>query len=94
MEYFCWWLGQVLGRDERPVIDRTGLSKNYDFTLSFAPLLPPDFPREKIPPEILARPSIFDAVREQLGLQLEAQEGPVEYLVIEHVERPDGSLEY
>ena len=88
MEYFCWWLSQLLGRDERPVIDRTGLGKNYDFTLSFAPQLPPDFPRERVPARILARPSIFDALREQLGLELAAQEGPVEYLVIDHVERP------
>jgi uncharacterized protein (TIGR03435 family) len=94
MEYFCWWLSQVLTRDGRPVIDRTGLSKNYDFTLSFAPQLPPDFPREKVPAAILARPSIFDALREQLGLQLEAQTGPVEYFVIDHIEKPAGNAEY
>src|ERR1700733_9277632 len=32
MSYFCWWLGQQLQNDERPVIDLTGLDKNYDFT--------------------------------------------------------------
>ena len=92
MQYFSWWLGNaVLQRDERPVIDKTGLDKYYDFTLSFAPELPPDFPKENLPPGFLDRPSIFDALRQQLGLKLEAQKGPVEYYVIDHVERPAGN---
>jgi len=90
MEYLSWWLGQGLQKDERPVIDRTGLTKNYDFTLLFAPQLPPNFPVETLPPGVLNRPSIYEALREQLGLQLQAEEGPVEYLVIDHVERADG----
>jgi uncharacterized protein (TIGR03435 family) len=88
MEYLCWWLGQVLQRDERPVIDRTGLKGNYDFTLAFLPELPPNFPRENLPPGMLDRPSIFDAVKQQPGLRLDAQKGPVEYYVIDHAERP------
>jgi uncharacterized protein (TIGR03435 family) len=90
MQYLSWWLGNtVLQRDERPVIDKTGLDKFYDFTLSFAPELPPDFPKENLPPGFLDRPSIFDALKQQLGLKLEAQKGPVEYYVIDHVEKPD-----
>jgi uncharacterized protein (TIGR03435 family) len=76
MQYLCWMLGQMLQRDERPVIDK------------FAPELPPDFPKENLPPGFLDRPSIFDALRQQLGLKLEAQKGPVEYYVIDHVEKP------
>ena len=89
MQYFSWFLGNtLLQRDERPVIDKTGLDKFYDFTLTFAPDLPPDFPKENLPSGFLDRPSIFDALKQQLGLKLEAQKGPVEYYVIDHVERP------
>src|ERR1700761_3496913 len=88
MSYLCWWLGQQLQRYGRPVIDKTGLDRNYDFTLSFAPELPPDASKENLPPELLDRPSIFDAVRDQLGLKLQAQKGPVAEYVIDHIERP------
>jgi len=85
MEYLCWWLGQGLQKDGRPVIDKTGLDKNYDFTLAFAP---PGVPNSKLPPGIRDRPSIFNALRDQLGLELNAATGPVEYLVIDHIEKP------
>ena len=88
MEYLCYWLGQALRNDSRPIIDKTGLSGNYDFTLSFIPELPPGFDKANLPPEFLDRPSIFDALREQLGLKLEAQKGPVQYYVIDHAEKP------
>jgi uncharacterized protein (TIGR03435 family) len=49
--FASWWLGQVLQRDGRPVIDKTGLDRNYDFTLAFAPELPPDFPKKTYRPD-------------------------------------------
>jgi len=91
MEYLCYWLGQMLRNDDRQVIDRTGLTGNYDFTLSFMPDLPPGFDKTNLPPELLDRPSIFDALKQQLGLKVEAQKGPVEYYVIDHVEKPAGN---
>jgi uncharacterized protein (TIGR03435 family) len=45
MQYFCFFLGGQHLPEEWPVIDKNGLSKNYDFTLSFLPDLPPDFPQ-------------------------------------------------
>lgn len=91
MQYFCWWLGQVLQEDARPVIDKTGLDGNYDFTLSFAPELPPDFPQDRLPPGFADRPNIYQALRDQLGLKLEPQKGPVEYFVIDSAEKPAGN---
>jgi uncharacterized protein (TIGR03435 family) len=88
MNYLCYWLGLKLQYDQRPVVDKTGLSGAYDFKLSFRPQLPPDTSIEEQFPELLNLPSIFDAVKDQLGLELTPQKGPVEFLVIDHVERP------
>jgi uncharacterized protein (TIGR03435 family) len=91
MDRLCFTLGSFLQNNERPVIDKTGLTGYYDFTLSFLPELPPGFDKEKLPPEMLPRPSLFDAVRSQLGLKLEATKGPVEYYAVEHIEKPEAN---
>ncbi len=91
MVYLTWFLGQQVQRDERPVIDLTGLKGNYDFKLSFLPPLPPDIDRDTLPPELLEKPSIFDAVRDQLGLKLTSQKGPVDHYVIDRLDRPSGN---
>jgi uncharacterized protein (TIGR03435 family) len=69
---------------DRQVYDHTGLSGNYDFTLTFEPLQSATGAAS----EPSGRPSIFTALEEQLGLKLERSTGPVETLVIDHVERP------
>jgi len=91
MEYLTWFLGNVLQNDERPVVDLTGLKGYYDFKLSFMPELPVGVNRENIPQEVLDRPSIFDALKQQLGLKLESQKGAVPYMVIDHIEKPAGN---
>jgi bla regulator protein blaR1 len=80
----------------RPVIDRTGIKGTYDFTLEWTPApdkggpqaigLPPR--AEPARPADSNAPSIFTALQEQLGLKLESAKGPVEIMVINHVERP------
>jgi uncharacterized protein (TIGR03435 family) len=35
--------------------------------------------------------TLFAALQEQLGLRLESQKGPVDMLVIEHIERPSAN---
>jgi uncharacterized protein (TIGR03435 family) len=62
----------------RPVVDRTGLTGRFDFTLTWAPAGSND----------TEAPSIFTAVQEQLGLKLEPARGPVDVLVIDSAERP------
>lgn len=88
LNYLCFWLGQNLQNDQRPVVDRTGLIGTYNFTLTFRPQLPPDASAEGLSPEIQNLPSIFDAMKAQLGLELVPQKGPAEFLVIDHVEKP------
>jgi bla regulator protein BlaR1 len=74
---------------DRIVIDRTGLTDRYDFTLTWTPdqmgQRPPGAPEPPFDPN---GPSIFTAVQEQLGLKLDSQKGPVTVLVIDHAEHP------
>ena len=86
------WIG-------RPVIDKTGLTGLYDFTLTFAPEgirasgpLGPTLTRlsaqSPAPPVDAAAPSLSAALQEQLGLKLESARGPVEVVVIDRFEKP------
>jgi uncharacterized protein (TIGR03435 family) len=79
MDYLAWLLSVYL---DRPVIDRTGLTGTWDFTLSWTPDLPTRQPDDSV------YPGIFEALQKQLGLKLESQRAPVEVLVIDHVEKP------
>jgi len=91
MPYLCWFLGQISPNDMRPVIDATGLKDVYDFTLSFAPDLPPGVPVDAASPEVQNRPVLRDALEEQLGLVLKPAKGPVDYYVIDHVNQPSAN---
>jgi uncharacterized protein (TIGR03435 family) len=70
---------------DRPVFDNTGLTGNHDFTLTYESPQPAAAGTASEPS---GRPSIFTALTEQLGLKLEPSKGPMETLVIDHVERP------
>ncbi|MGH9240224.1 MAG: TIGR03435 family protein [Vicinamibacterales bacterium] len=81
------YLTRVTGK---PLVDRTGLTVNLTFYVPFE--RPPDGLRgiqgffRPLSPTSLA--SLRKALREQLGLELEAGTGPVDVLVVERVERP------
>ena len=84
-------LGQFLRQSvDRTVVDRTGLSEVFDFTLEFAPELGPGSQRSTAASasDPSTPPAIFTALQEQLGLKLESQKGPVNVIVIDHVEQP------
>ena len=84
------------GEVDRPVIDRTGLTGLYDLHLEWnraatAEALRPGSSQNGARPESAnddAGPSIFTALREQLGLRLQAAALPVDMLVIDHAEKP------
>ena len=67
---------------DRPVLDKTGLTGAYDVKLEATPEF--RINGGSAPGDI----SVFTAVQEQLGLKLEPTKGPVEILVIDHVEKP------
>jgi bla regulator protein BlaR1 len=81
---------------DRPVINKTGISGRFDIHVEFSrvgtkmagmPLLQPT---DGQPPasDPTGPPSIFTALQERLGLRLESGKGPVEALVIDHIESP------
>jgi uncharacterized protein (TIGR03435 family) len=72
----------------RPVVDRTGLSGNFDVNLRFTPEHIPDASDGPFPLPDPGGPSLFTAVQEQSGLKLESQRGPVDVLVIDQAEKP------
>ena len=85
---FARVLSRVLGRT---VTDRTGFSGVTDLSAEFVPDdatpgLPAPPPGANPPGSV----SIFSAIQ-QLGLRLESARGPVEVLVIDHVERPSAN---
>ena len=88
------WLSVSLGC---PVLDKTGLTGKYDYKLEWTPNdnpAPPDSASDRLPPPSSADsigPSLFTAIQEQLGLKLESGKGPVEIIVIDHIERPSGN---
>ncbi len=66
---------------DRPIIDNTGLKGAYDFRLEWVL----DLTAEP------SGPSVFTALREQLGLRLESARGPIANIVVDGVERPSGN---
>jgi uncharacterized protein (TIGR03435 family) len=71
----------------RPVLDRTGVAGEFNYSFQFAPLDTTFF--AAVPnPEAALRPSLFTVLGERLGLKLQGARAPVEVLVIDGAERP------
>lgn len=76
----------------RPVINETGLSGRFDFTLEWAPETNEAPPSDAhIAPSQPPGPTALEALRDQLGLKLKSAKGPVKILVIDRVERPSAN---
>jgi uncharacterized protein (TIGR03435 family) len=75
---------------DKAVLDRTGLTGTFEVELQFSaeglPGVPGPPPGVERPPN--DNPSIFTAVREQLGLKLESSRRPLDILVIDQAEKP------
>lgn len=87
MTKFAGLLSQYIGGQtdaKRPVLDSTGLTGHYDLTLR----LPGGEAGGKAALLDWLSDSIFSDIEKQLGLRLAADKGPVEYLVVDHIEKP------
>jgi uncharacterized protein (TIGR03435 family) len=73
---------------DRPILDKTELTGGFDFIMEFAPQingpLPPGVDFQADP----TGPTFLEALKEQLGLKLDSQTGPVDLIVVDHVEQP------
>jgi uncharacterized protein (TIGR03435 family) len=77
---------------DQPVVDQSGLSERYDFTLTFTLDAAQAARLGGIPAPAAdnpdAAPDLFTAFQQQLGLKLESTKAPVDVMVIDKVERP------
>jgi uncharacterized protein (TIGR03435 family) len=86
MDQFVIYLNRIM---DLPVIDQTGLGEKYKFSLKFAP----ESTRPLVAPgsadgAVSSDPTIFDAIRDQLGLELKPAKERVEVLVVDSAHRP------
>jgi uncharacterized protein (TIGR03435 family) len=73
---------------DRIVVDGTGLAGTFDVDLTWRFETQDETIRALLPPPDPNAPSLFTALQEQLGLRLEPTRGPVDVLLVDHVERP------
>lgn len=70
---------------DRPLVDRTGLTGRFDFFLEWTPQMAPS---ARITPEAQDAPNFVEALRKQLGIELQPATGSVETFLVDHVEKP------
>jgi uncharacterized protein (TIGR03435 family) len=70
-----------------PLTDATGLTGKYDYKIFWSATATDAVRRGTPPADDSDGPSIFDAIQEQLGLKIEKRRGPVQMLVVDHVEK-------
>jgi uncharacterized protein (TIGR03435 family) len=82
------------GAVDEPVVDQTGLSGSYDFTLDYY------YARDHVGQGVLEGrepapdpngASLYTALEQQLGLKLESRKERVQFLVIDHIQKPSGN---
>jgi uncharacterized protein (TIGR03435 family) len=98
-EFLSQWALSLSGASARPVVDKTGLTGRYDFAVKFSPetvLVAPTGADSAGSQSQLAMPNsegpnLFKALQDNLGLKLESGKGPVQVIVIDHVEKPSAN---
>ena len=88
------WLARQQELEGQPLLDKTGLSGTFDYSVQWAPESMSAHSKASdpaVPADDPSGPSLFTALQDQLGLKLESQKAPVEILVIDHVEPPSAN---
>jgi uncharacterized protein (TIGR03435 family) len=83
--------GMLTGLAGRRVLNKTGLTGRYDVDLRYTPdsgQAPGAAPEPTDSPD---EESLFGALQTQLGLKLESTRGPIEILIVDHIERPSAN---
>ncbi len=93
LDQLVHWLAGYSEIGGRTVVNQTGLGGTYDFTLRWTRerLTAPPSQSDQSgapPPREPESPPLFTSLSEQLGLRLISTKGPVEVLVIDHIEKP------
>jgi uncharacterized protein (TIGR03435 family) len=68
----------------RPVVDNTGLTGGFDFTLTWTPDTPGG-------PADAAGVSLFSALEDQLGLRIESKKAPMDTIVVDQAQKPSAN---
>jgi uncharacterized protein (TIGR03435 family) len=74
----------LAGQFGRPVLDKTGLSGTYDFTLSYLGR----FAEDRRDGDTNPRRTLDEAIQDLLGLKVELGKGPIQVLIVDHIEKP------
>ncbi len=77
-----------VGRLGRPVVDQTGLSGRFDFTLEWTPESNGPAPSGTDAPLDSQGITFLEALKDQLGMKLKSTKAPIDVLVVDHVDRP------
>jgi uncharacterized protein (TIGR03435 family) len=73
---------------DRLVVNGTGLDGEYDFWMEMVPQFPPNAQAQPATPPDPNGPTFLEALQDQLGLKLRSTTGPVDILIIDHIEEP------
>jgi len=80
-------VAMLTGQFGRPVSDKTGLTGKYDFVLKYTGRWDRDRPADDLDPT----PAMDRALQQELGLKVEAAKGPVQVLIIDHIDKPSNN---
>ena len=94
MSLFADWLSGGDDVDNRVVVDATGLSRGFDFSLNWIPSHSHPAANDigngqttaSVPDD--SGISLFTALKEQLGLELKPRTAPLDVILVDHVEQP------